>query len=163
LKWPNDIYAKTSDGLKKIGGILITSEYLPETSNFALTIGCGINVLNSKPSTCLQDLGEEKIEMELVLALILEEFETLYQELVKANLSFDCFSTFRERYYQHWLHTGQEVTVHGENGVLENMIIQGLDTSGFLKAVSKIDGSVSVLQPDGNSFDMLKNLITVKQ
>jgi biotin--protein ligase len=42
------------------------------------------------------------------------------------------------------------------------MIIRGLDSSGFLKTKSA-NGDVVLLQPDGNTFDMLKNLISVKE
>jgi hypothetical protein len=43
------------------------------------------------------------------------------------------------------------------------MIIRGLDPTGYLKGKSVLDGSLVLLQPDGNTFDMLKGLITVKQ
>lgn len=38
----------------------------------------------------------------------------------------------------------------------------GLDDNGFLQVHSKEQGVVSV-QPDGNSFDMLRNLVVTKQ
>lgn len=40
--------------------------------------------------------------------------------------------------------------------------VVGLDQNGFLKVYSKEQGVVS-LEPDGNSFDMLKNLVVIKQ
>jgi hypothetical protein len=42
------------------------------------------------------------------------------------------------------------------------MRIRGLDPSGFLKAKSTKTGEIILLQPDGNTFDMLKGLISVK-
>jgi hypothetical protein len=43
------------------------------------------------------------------------------------------------------------------------MVIQGLDSAGFLKAVMENDPSIEYeLQPDGNTFDMIKNLIRIK-
>ncbi|KAJ3324299.1 biotin holocarboxylase synthetase [Boothiomyces sp. JEL0866] len=160
LKWPNDIYAKTEDGLKKIGGILITSEFFQKS--FALTIGCGLNVLNSKPSVCLQDLTSNKIEMEGVLASILSEFELLYTELVSFIGIDDVFAPFRDRYYKYWLHTNQLVNVEDVDGNITECVIRGLDENGFLKAKTNAGGIIS-LQPDGNSFDMLKGLIFVKK
>ena len=38
----------------------------------------------------------------------------------------------------------------------------GLDDFGFLRVVNRQGEQLSV-QPDGNSFDMLRNLITVKR
>lgn len=40
--------------------------------------------------------------------------------------------------------------------------VVGLDQNGFLKVHNKEQGVVSV-EPDGNSFDMLKNLVVIKQ
>lgn len=40
--------------------------------------------------------------------------------------------------------------------------VVGLDHNGFLQVHSKEQGVISV-EPDGNSFDMLKNLIVIKQ
>jgi biotin--protein ligase len=105
LKWPNDIYAKVDGELKKMGGILVTSEWFGDTGSFRVTIGCGLNVLNTRPSTCLQDLVKEPLEIEAVLAVILAEFEALYQELTSQENVIDVFGVFRERYYRHWLHT----------------------------------------------------------
>lgn len=160
LKWPNDIYAKTPDGLKKIGGILTTSEFFQKS--FALTVGCGLNVLNSKPSVCLQDLTPNKIEMETILASILSEFELLYTELVTYFGIDDVFAPFRERYYRYWLHTDQSVNVEDADGNITECHIRGLDENGFLKAKTT-SGNLISLQPDGNSFDMLKGLIYVKK
>ena len=44
----------------------------------------------------------------------------------------------------------------------EDVTITGLDHFGFLLVETKSGNTLSV-QPDGNSFDMLKNLITIKK
>lgn len=41
-------------------------------------------------------------------------------------------------------------------------VVVGLDDNGFLQVRSEEQGVVSV-QPDGNSFDMLRNLVVTKQ
>jgi biotin--protein ligase len=105
LKWPNDIYAKTDEGLQKIGGILVTSEYSSDDCEFVLTIGCGLNILNQKPSTCIQNLTSNPLSLEKSLADILVEFDSLYEELDSQIIAHDCFAIFRERYYKHWLHS----------------------------------------------------------
>lgn len=162
LKWPNDIYTKIDGDLRKIGGILVTTEFDSDSLTFNATIGCGLNILNSKPSTCLQDLTDIPLELESIFASILSEFQVLYEEL-NDQPSNDCFAIFRDRYYKYWLHTNQAVCVKDKNGNVDDMIIRGLDSDGYLKAKSVNDGSFVSLQPDGNTFDMLKNLISVKQ
>ena len=48
------------------------------------------------------------------------------------------------------------------NDVTEEVTIKGLDDFGFLLVETKSGESLSV-QPDGNSFDMLRNLIAMKK
>lgn len=43
----------------------------------------------------------------------------------------------------------------------QDMQIVGLDSQGYLK-VKSADGALCSLQPDGNSFDMMRNLIYIK-
>ena len=50
IKWPNDVYGA---GLK-LAGVLTHSSYRSRV--FRLTVGCGINVSNSQPSTCINDM-----------------------------------------------------------------------------------------------------------
>ena len=48
------------------------------------------------------------------------------------------------------------------NDVIEEVTIKGLDDFGFLLVETESGESLSV-QPDGNSFDMLRNLIAMKK
>lgn len=48
------------------------------------------------------------------------------------------------------------------NDKMEDVTIKGLDDFGFLLVHTKSGESISV-QPDGNSFDMLQNLIAMKK
>ncbi|KAJ3306136.1 biotin holocarboxylase synthetase [Kappamyces sp. JEL0829] len=160
LKWPNDIYVRAMDGtLKKVGGILVTSEYVNNT--FGVTIGCGVNVLNAKPSTCLQEFTTASLDVEMVLARVMVELQALYQDFLHPSLPGDPFADFRESYYSFWLHSNQQVQVRFDDGSVRDVLVRGLDPSGFLKAKT-LDGELILLQPDGNSFDMTKGLITVK-
>ena len=43
----------------------------------------------------------------------------------------------------------------------EEVIVRGLDPNGFL-LVETNNGDILSLQPDGNSFDMMQGLITIK-
>ena len=48
------------------------------------------------------------------------------------------------------------------NDTVEEVEIIGLDNFGFLSVQTNSGKTLSV-QPDGNTFDMLKNLIAMKQ
>ncbi|KAI8912559.1 biotin-protein ligase [Gorgonomyces haynaldii] len=153
LKWPNDIYCKTSQGLMKMGGILVTSEY--KDKQFYLTVGCGLNVCNPKPTTCVQSLVQTPVSMETCLASIIVHFERNYLQMLETP--GHPFDPFYHRYYEHWLHTNQTVTAQGEQ-----VRIIGLSDQGLLRALS-FNGKEVLLQPDGNSFDMFRGLITSKR
>lgn len=56
--------------------------------------------------------------------------------------------------------SGAQVKVESEGNA--DVQICGLDDFGFLRVINKQGEQLSV-QPDGNSFDMLRNLITVKR
>lgn len=75
IKWPNDIYYNR---LFKLGGILVESSI---SSNILhCIIGAGINVSNSKPTVCLNDMipdGCDKVlSVEEVLAKTMNKFES---------------------------------------------------------------------------------------
>lgn len=58
------------------------------------------------------------------------------------------------------MYSGQRVRLGGLEG--PEVWIAGLDDSGFLQ-VQQEDGEIVTVHPDGNSFDMLRNLIIPKQ
>ncbi|KAL2915354.1 hypothetical protein HK105_205219 [Polyrhizophydium stewartii] len=170
LKWPNDIYARTPEGLRKIGGILITSEF--QSGAFSLIVGCGLNVSNPRPTVCLNELlalasvgAEHHLRHETVLAAILHTFGSLYALFMTDRpippSSFR-FEIFLESFYRCWLHSNQQVQIL-EGGTKHDAVILGLDRSGLLRARLSADGSERLLQPDGNSFDMIKGLVFAKQ
>lgn len=73
----------------------------------------------------------------------------------------DLFDPFLDRYYSYWLHKDQYVTViEPDKSEFECKII-GLSKSGLLRAI-KLHGGEILLQPDGNSFDILQGLIRAK-
>lgn len=124
LKWPNDIYTETrSDGLKKVGGLLINSTFVddefvlvignatkwksttkyPEIITF---IGCGINLSNAEPTVSINDIISDynpsapRLSAEDVLAGILVKFEVYYNEFCEKGMG----TWFLDKYYQRWLH-----------------------------------------------------------
>jgi biotin--protein ligase len=163
LKWPNDIYHGPDT---KLGGVLVSSSLAGGCFN--LVIGCGFNVSNAKPTLCLDEVIDRhnassstslpKIRMESVLAGALSQFAEDYALLEEAG----SFEPFLERYYRRWIHSGQTVVVIGEDGKKRSVVIAGVTGDGYLHGKT-IDGGVLVeLEPDGNTFDMMRGLIQRK-
>ncbi|KAK6486114.1 biotin--protein ligase-like isoform X1 [Huso huso] len=160
VKWPNDIYYSA---LMKLGGVLVTSTLMGNT--FHALVGCGFNVSNSNPTVCINDLivqynKENGSALKaLSTAQLIGRSVTVLERLIDA---------FQEKgapgvlplYYKRWVHSGTRVRLWSEQG--PQACIVGLDDCGFLQVESEEQGIVSV-QPDGNSFDMLRNLIVTKQ
>jgi len=154
LKWPNDIYYARAF---KLGGVLVNSMMMGDSFHF--TLGAGLNVANSKPTVCINDMLDDskqnKLDVETVIARTLNNFEDLV----------DCFQNggreeVQAQYYQCWLHSLEEVTLQQEEQ--EKVVIRGLDEHGFLLVRSRRTGRTFSVHPDGNSFDMMKNLIRPK-
>lgn len=166
LKWPNDIYYGKD---MKLGGVIVTSTVMGST--FYSTIGCGVNVANSDPTICINDIiGLSNrlraknspplplLSPALVIARTLTTLEKFLGQFEKHGQAHFC-----ETYYKYWLHGGIKVSLnletdggHGEGEVV------GLDEFGFL-SVRKASGETISVQPDGNSFDMMKNLLYCKR
>lgn len=163
IKWPNDIYycPRNSQDSIKIGGILCHSSF--RDSSFCMTIGMGINVSNSQPTTCLNDILHQcgytngTIRREDVVAGIVHRLDTMLP-----LLAADGFDQFKAAYYDAWLHSGQCVSVKDDaHGSLLSVRICGLTDHGYLLAIG--DGAQQYeLCPDGNSFDFLHGLIVSK-
>ncbi|KAI9353603.1 biotin-protein ligase [Obelidium mucronatum] len=169
LKWPNDIYCYSKDesgakALKKIGGILVNSSYM----NGVFNVACGLNVANSLPTLSINDLIAQHnqetgkklapLSLERVLSRILATFEQMYQTFSQSSTF--AFEPFLEQYYSRWLHSDQYVYLKERK---LSARICGIDSSGLLKAEGVDDREIYLLQPDGNSFDMMKGLISRKQ
>ncbi|XP_075449893.1 biotin--protein ligase isoform X2 [Ascaphus truei] len=159
VKWPNDIYY--SD-LMKLGGVLVNSTLMGNT--FHILIGCGFNVNNSHPTICINDLIMEQnkkyktnIEPLRVDYLIARAVTTL-EKLINA-FQKDGPNGVLPVYYKYWVHSGRQVRLGSEEGPLAWIV--GVDDSGFLQVLQEGKDIVTV-HPDGNSFDMLRNLIIPK-
>lgn len=57
--------------------------------------------------------------------------------------------------------SNSKVKVTTDNGISEEAKIIGIDEFGYLRVKSK-NGTTSRVQPDGNTFDMMKGLILAK-
>ncbi|XP_063249286.1 biotin--protein ligase [Prinia subflava] len=159
VKWPNDIYY--SD-LMKLGGVLVNSTLLETT--FHVLIGFGVNVSNSNPTICINDLiakfnREEGTELRPLSAdCLIARTVTVLERLIEV---------FQEKgpngvlpqYYKYWVHSGQRVRLGSEDGAPAWIV--GIDDFGYLQ-VHQEGSTVQSVHPDGNSFDMLRNLIVPK-
>ncbi|KAI7890820.1 biotin-protein ligase [Mucor mucedo] len=149
LKWPNDIYVETKDGLKKVGGLLINSTFVDD--EFVLVIGCGINLSNREPTVSINDViethGLSRLSVEDVLAGILVKFEIYYTEFCEKGMgACDAVVTLTT-------HNNESVKIIGITSDYGMLKVESLDRRG------KIYG----LLPDGNSFDMMNGLLVQKK
>ncbi|KAK0615667.1 biotin-protein ligase [Bombardia bombarda] len=183
LKWPNDIYARDPtkpddpSAYVKIGGILANCAYA--AGSYQVVLGIGINANNERPTTSLDALlpliqnnkkGQQQLapfRIERLIARILTRLEAIYAEFVAGGFSVE----LEERYYTHWLHTGQVVTLEAEGGVRARVLGITRDW-GMLRAEEvredgfdgrlRPTGKVWALQSDENSFDFWKGLVRRK-
>lgn len=158
LKWPNDIYFQNR---VKIGGVLVKMSVMG--TNINANIGCGVNTANSRPTLCLNDIiaaynqqTNSKLDAFSTLEMIagtLNQLERLIDLVAAGGLH-----QFIERYLQAWLHTDQVVVLKDDE---TRVTIKGIDEYGYLQALDS-QQVLHSLHPDGNSFDMTKNLIIKK-
>ncbi|KAJ2155547.1 biotin holocarboxylase synthetase [Coemansia sp. RSA 451] len=177
LKWPNDLYALhvpvsdsddssgSAPAFAKIGGILVNSSCA--RGEFTLLFGCGINVANRLPTTSINSVIRDyndthatrlaTIPVERMLALATAKFEELYRTFLVYG-----FDPLLKAYYRRWLHSDQIVTLADRD--YERAQVVGISaTDGQLQVRSlQSPRTVYSLQPDGNSFDMLRGLISRK-
>ncbi|VBB26683.1 unnamed protein product [Acanthocheilonema viteae] len=151
IKWPNDLYYGRTC---KMGGLIVNVTTINDKT--VCTIGAGLNLSNSKPTACINDFlpPDLRIRQEDYIANTLNKFQ-YYVDLYENGGE----NAFLKDYYRFWLHSREEVTLSDTN---EKVIIRGLDRHGFLKVRSRQSGKVMVVHPDGNTFDMMKGLITAK-
>lgn len=184
IKWPNDIYVMLPEyiGKKidpksqdvthgKIGGILVNTNLIDKS--YYLVVGAGLNVGNeSSPTTSLNKVIDS---MNTILGSQLPHFE--YEKLLAKYLcifnqmieqfKLEGFKPFLHQYYSLWFHSNQMVTLHDKPGVKAQII--GITPEWGMLLVRELNpngtptGTVYELQPDGNSFDMFKGLISKKQ
>ncbi len=155
IKWPNDVYFFSSQAMiGKVSGILVQSVNSlanPRIQN--VFVGTGINVESDpllKHVIHLNDFAPIKTSKEAFLAECLGRFQALYSEfLLNGKFPFTA-------YYRNWLHSEEKVTFEGEQ-----VRIKGIDEFGYLKVQNNAFTTFS-LEPDGNSFDMMNNLLKRK-
>lgn len=135
-----------------------------------------MNATNPNPTTSINHLiryhnrttGKTLAEFsqETLLAQILFKFEQLHRQFLQGDGRG--FAQMEKMYYRRWLHTNALVTLTTMNPP-KTVRIRGVTLDyGLLHTVAvdaqgrDIVGEEYRLQPDGNSFDMLKGLISFK-
>ena len=188
IKWPNDLYAHVAapqdgslcvveDGVEKhfvkIGGILVTAVCHGDT--FQAIVGCGVNCLNEEPTTCIRALvSDETVTQERCAGAIMAALESLVRVFADADYTF---GPFANAYRDAWLHSDQPVELSDAPGEPRRRMVGITSDFGLLRTVpydapmratdprawsaAPIPGAVDV-QPDGNSFDMLRGLVRRK-
>ena len=163
IKWPNDILF--GDSRSKLAGILVRS-YFSDSIN--IQIGIGVNVANSLPSVCLNDIithynsqlpeNSDKIEhfsREKVVARILSSFENLLTMMFNGQ-----FNEVKKLYLENWIHSDEIIKVH-DNHIQRKVRVSGVDDYGYLVVSDIESGEVLFIQPDGNRFDMMHNMLII--
>lgn len=189
IKWPNDVYCAKPEFFSKernvndsdsthikVCGILVNTNVV--NNQYKLIVGTGINLDNEAPTTSINStiklLNEQRrsqgnlpslplLSSEELLAKYVHAFSKLYTTFLHQG-----FTPLLPTYYSHWFHTGQVVRLQ-DHGNTRVKIVGITDDWGLLEAV-EVDmqnrvincGQRFYLQPDGNSFDMFKGLISRK-
>uniref|UniRef100_A0AAG5CRV5 BPL/LPL catalytic domain-containing protein n=1 Tax=Anopheles atroparvus TaxID=41427 RepID=A0AAG5CRV5_ANOAO len=162
LKWPNDIYAY---GSSKIGGSISNTQV--DSNTAIMNIGVGLNLSNSKPTLCVNDIIAQYntkhskilplLSYEKTFALIFNKLEELYDRVQREGVQ-----SLQEEYYRLWLHQDAEISMVGHSGESLQGTIVGIDDYGFLLVKKQPSGETVTVHPDGNSFDMMQGLIIPK-
>lgn len=192
LKWPNDMYVlnpnfkageaqdSTADDeaaepeFYKVGGVLINSTILDK--EYVLVVGLGVNVSNHAPSISLNTIvnklndgvrktkGLPPLEHFTIEALLAKYFALLDSMLI--TFKYQGFAAFEDLYYKRWLHDNKIVTLEQYHNVKAR--IKGISKDFGMLVVEEVNrenkptGKSYELQPDGNSFDMMKGLLKKK-
>ncbi|KAG2365283.1 hypothetical protein BDR07DRAFT_1399413 [Suillus spraguei] len=174
LKWPNDIYglfpsqnsptsnSKSTPELRKIGGILVNTSF--GGSVVDVVIGSGLNILNAPPIASLAQLASTpapELSVERVAAAVLTSFERIWSSFLQNEEQG--FHPFMDQYLRSWLHSDQLVTLTSRTPHRSVRIVGITPDHGLLRTVPMGGGEFIDLQPDGNSFDMMKGLISMKK
>ncbi|CCH61760.1 hypothetical protein TBLA_0F02180 [Henningerozyma blattae CBS 6284] len=159
----------------KIAGLLVNTHFA--TKKYIALLGCGLNIDNDGPTTSVNSwvdlLNEERqmsnlsplphVSVETLLAKYMNNFEIILDQFINYGVQ-----PLLPQYYDLWLHSNQIVTL-GDYGNSQARIVGITEDYGLLIAKELESGSLTSftgktfhLQPDGNSFDIFKGLISKK-
>lgn len=102
------------------------------------------------------------LRIETLLARVLTRLESLHAQFRREGFT----EALERRYYRHWLHTGQAVSLEAEGGVRARVL--GITRDWGMLKVEEMDregggtGKIWALQSDENSFDFWRGLVRRK-
>lgn len=161
----SDALDPVSKNYTKISGILVNTHYDADRDSpeFLSVVGIGINTHNAAPTISLNSLRPPaSFTLERLLARVLTTFSHIYQQFCHNGWDED----LQTRYYRHWLHDEQIVTLEAEGGMRARIL--GISTDWGLLKVEELGwedrptGRTWQLQSDSNSFDFFHGLIKRK-
>lgn len=128
IKWPNDIYYQN----KKLGGILIENAIVGSTIKNAV-IGIGLNVNQehfstelANKATSLHQILQQDVNLEMLLAEICSQIESLYLQLKAGK------DTFLRAAYVTKLYKINTPSLYRQNGEVFEGTIKGVTDLGLL-------------------------------
>ncbi|KAL6947427.1 hypothetical protein ACO0RG_000001 [Hanseniaspora osmophila] len=163
----------------KSSGTLINTNFM--NGSYTVLVGTGLNATNIAPSVSVQrwvDIINEELrkrsdfdEKDLLPDVEHEKLLALYvnhlNETINSFINVGPKGVLGE-YYENWLHSSQIITLTEHNSVRAK-IVGITEDYGLLIAKELMVGSDDVftgtvhhLQPDGNTFDIFKGLISKK-
>lgn len=151
IKWPNDIYSANN---VKIGGVLVNCSSDNDLCN--LCVGIGLNVNNSEPTISLSQLSGCEHSIQKMARKICNYFMNEVDTFNKLGIP-----QFVERFCDRWMHQNKQVKI-SVGSIDCSAIIKSIDNDGYLSVFNLVTSEMVSVQPDGNSFDMMENLIAVK-
>lgn len=168
-------FSEIESAYVKIAGLLVNTNF--SNGSYSLMLGCGLNVSNDAPTISLKHLIDmlnvERIELKLdplphidvekLLAKYMNNLDVLINKFMNLGSS-----SILPEYYNLCLHIGQIVTLTDHNNARAK-IVGITDDYGLLIAKelcfgsdSQFTGNTYQLQPDGNTFDIFRGLISKK-
>ncbi len=134
-KWPNDVQL---DG-KKVAGLLLESSGGAAEAVDWVIVGCGVNVavhpdIPDYPTTSLNDISEQNVDVEAMLNAFLRCFEARYDVWCENGAE-----AIRDCWLERAVGLGQEITVRLPTKEIRG-VFEGLDASGAL-ILARTDGA----------------------
>lgn len=156
IKWPNDIYWNNI----KVGGILCHSTF--NSKYFDVTVGCGLNVDNAYPTTCIKNILSKE-DFSLERHDILASFSNRFPRAMQL-FRLHGFIPFRKEYYKYWLHSNQFAILQMPNSGGEKRFKQvkivGVNVfNGMLEVIDPKTEEPILLFPESYSMEYAQNLI----
>jgi len=103
-------------------------------------------------------MGDQMFVNEKFIAKFMNQFEDCFMKINKTNNLNEFINDFQK----YWLHSNQLVSVESLTNEDKTCQIVGINEYGYLRVKTIKDNSEHILQPDGNRFDYMNNLIILR-